>query len=389
VDILHPGYQRLVGTLMSGGSPNEVSLSPNGEAEFDAKLTEALYFAGQVVDEAGTPIEGVSVASNLNTDRSSGGIERTHTDSEGRFEVHGYQAAYFEHVPELSDLARVVVQRMLGLRSDAGFYTGAISFRHDRYEDASLKKIEDLEPGKRSELLVVMQSGHSIGGVVKGADGTPARDLVISITQTKPSQRKAMRTDAQGEFRFDGIKSGNAVLRVVDVSGNRKVIEDYVVDADDTKMTLKLESFESPITQTFQALGVTVADVTEEIKSTFDLDYSQGVVVVDISDRLREELNDWVRPGDVCWMVGNDRIGDLKELVNQMVKEAKSPTIPRGAMGNTSAYIEENGDAKVRVVYSYNDDRGHGSNTQYLKLTPQDVDELEKLQAVLAKASKP
>ena len=372
VDILHSGYQRLVGTFMSGGAFNgEVSLSPNEATKFDAELRNALYFAGQVVDEARKPIEGVNVTSNLNTDRSSAYVEATLTDSEGRFEVHGYQVAHFERKSELPQT------------------TGVVSFRHDRYEDASLKKIEDLDPGKRSELLVVMQTGHSIGGVVKNADGTPARDLAISITQSEPDQRKAMRTDARGGFHFDGIRSGDSVLRVVDVSGNRKVIKDYRVDSDDTEMTLTLEPFESPITQTFQALGVTVADVTEEIKSAFDLNYSQGVMVVDISDRLREELNDWVRPGDVCWMVGKEQIVDLRESVNRLVKEAKSPTVPRGPGRNPSAYIEENGDAKVRVVYGYNDDRGGGTNTQYLKLTPQDVGELEKLQAAFAKASTP
>lgn len=231
VDILHPGHRRLVGTLMSGGSPNEVKLSPGGRAEFNARLPEALYFAGRVVDEANNPIEGVSVLSALNSPTSSAGVERSVTDSDGRFAVYCYESRMFEDEGFLN----------------RGKTTATVRFQHDRYISADLRKLEDLEPANRDELRVTMDAGSTIAGSVIDADGKAAADMLISI-------------------------------------------------------------------------------------------------------------------------------------VNRLIQEANAPTIPPGAAGNTSAWIETDGTAKVRVVYLFENESVRGTNTQYMRLEPRDVAELVTLQ---------
>jgi protocatechuate 3,4-dioxygenase beta subunit len=358
IDILHPGHRRLVGTMMRGGDKNKVTLAPGKNSEFNAELPPTLYFAGQVVDEAGKPIEGVRVSSMLDTENSSGGVECTLTDAQGHFAVYGYRAEDFQERPEHLDP------------------TANLSFRHGQYIDAHLKSVEKRPPAERDQLRVVMQAGRSIGGVVRGADGSPAPDLAVSIFQAKPYQRRGTRTDEKGMFRFDGVAPSDARLRIVDVPGNRKALIDLSVDQSDTDMKVSLEPFASPLETTHQVLGMTLADVTEPIDVAYDLQTkvkkNRGAMLVDPGDRVDDFGIGELRPGYVFWLVGNDRVSDVRSMVRQLVKEARSPTVP-------SASPLPSGGARVRVVYSFNDDQGHGTNTQYMKLSLADIVELERV----------
>jgi len=365
IDILHRGHRRLVGTFMRGGEKNEVTLSPGERIEFDVKLPESQYFAGRVVDEAGKPIEGVLVHSHLRHDDRCGGIEQSLSDPEGRFAVHGYEAEFFQ----------------IGSGAGAGKATAFISLTHGQYIDAALEWLEDLEGSERDKLHVVMRTGYSIAGTLLDPSGTPATDVVISISQFIPEQRKAVRTDSQGHFRFDGVNQGKATLRAVDVAGNRKSIDEITIDASDTEMKIELKPIDSPIVTKYQLLGMTLADVNPEIDEAYDLLSSEtGVMIIDPGTRFEEFAIGELRPGYVFWEVGNDSVSDLREMVSHLVQEAKSPTIPPGADGNTTAWIEKNGDAKVRVVYNLDNEEFRGSNTQYMRLTQKDIAELMELQ---------
>lgn len=365
LDILHPGHRRLVGTLMSGGTPNEIKLSPGGSTEFDAKLPEAMYFAGQVVDEAGNPIEGVSVASVLRTARSSAGVERTMTNEQGRFAVFGYERKFFEDESFLN----------------RGVPTADLFFRHDRYIDAAQRNLESVEPANHDGLRIVMKSGHSIAGIVSDPQDAAVGDLVVSLSQVESGQRKAVRIDEEGRFRFDGVSDGNAILRVVDVWGNRKSIQHLAIDASNTEMTISLQPIDAPSTTEFGVLGMKLTDVTPAISKAYELNAENtlGVMIIDPGQHSTELAIGELRPGYVFWMVGNDRVRDLRTMVNHLVREATSPTIPPGGIGNTSAWIEKDGAAKVRVVYKFDSESGRGTNTQYMRLEPRDVAELIKL----------
>jgi hypothetical protein len=103
-------------------------------------------------------------------------------------------------------------------------------------------------------------------------------------------------------------------------------------------------------------------------------------MIIDPGTRFEDFAIGELRPGYVFWMVGNDRVSDLREMVSHLVNEAKSPTIPPDADGNTSAWIEKNGDARVRVVYNFDNEELRGSNTQYMRLSQKDIAELMELQ---------
>ncbi len=371
VDILHRGHRRLVGTLMSGGSPNEAKLAPGKVVEFDAQLPEAMYFAGQVVGESGEPIEGILVASSLNTPRASAGVERTVTDEQGRFAVFSYEDQFFD-------------EQMFG---GGDLPKASLYFKHDRYIDNALRDIASLEIADRDDIRIVMKSGHSIAGVFRDPKGAPTSDLLVSLTQVSSRQRKAIRTDKQGRFRFDGLSDGDSTLRVVDVGGNRKSIQRLKIESSDTEMSVLLEPIEPPLAIEFGVLKMTLTDVTAAINKAYELDRgnSDGVMIVDPGEHAAELEVGELRPGCVFWMVGNDRVGDLRTMVDCLVREATAPSIPPGGNGNTSAWIEKDGTAKVRVVYSFDSERGRGTNTQYMRLAPEDIAELVALRERLEK----
>jgi len=230
---------------------------------------------------------------------------------------------------------------------------------------------------KRDQLKMELRSGYSIAGIVKDADAAAVQAVVVSIDQPK-SQRKAVRTDADGRFRIDGLESGASKLRAVDAVGKQKLIEELDIDANDLDKTITLKSFDAPIAKTYSVLGMTLADITESLNDAYDLgtNKNNGVLILDPGTRAEGFEIGELRPGYLFWLVGNEKIVDTQKFVQQLVKEAKSPIKPAG---NPSAWIEDDGDAKVRVVYTYNNEESHGTNTQYIRLTPQDVAELEKL----------
>ena len=105
-----------------------------------------------------------------------------------------------------------------------------------------------------------------------------------------------------------------------------------------------------------------LADVTPELKSAYDLFNDRGALILDPgkdSDRLKiGELAE----GYVFWMVGNKRIGSVREFVERILAET--------AGQNAEEY-------SVRVVYTFRTVDSVGTNTQYLKLTNDDLKQLQ------------
>lgn len=371
IDVLHPGHRRVGGAIMGGdGDPSDVTLNPGGHAEFDAKLPERLYFAGQVVDESGKPIEGVAVFASLSANNGVYGVEKTSTDAEGKFGIYCYDATW------LKDSAKWQQP------------TAGIHFVNDEYILSSIDDLQDVEPSTRDSLKVVLKKGFSLAGRVLNSDKSPAGDLAITILQ-RPYQRKGMVTDANGMFRFDGVVGSSTQLRVVDVPGNSKLIQTIDVNESNLNMTVMLTPFESPLTTTHQVLGMTLVNLTDAINSAYDLQLGspQGVMITNPGTRFREFEIGELKPGDVFWMVGMESVDNLQAFVGQLIQEAKSPTRPPAPGVNPSAYPGDDGEMYVRVVYLYNDDRGDGTNTQYMKLTPQDIAEFEKVLETLGETS--
>jgi hypothetical protein len=91
LDAMKPGYRRLVGTLFAGGDRKNVEVGPGAEAEASLILKPALYTAGVVVDERGSPIPSVKTTARRVSAQGYSFIEITATNPDGSFEIFSYQ----------------------------------------------------------------------------------------------------------------------------------------------------------------------------------------------------------------------------------------------------------------------------------------------------------
>ena len=122
----------------------------------------------------------------------------------------------------------------------------------------------------------------------------------------------------------------------------------------------------------YAVLGMQLADVTPELRSAYDLYFDDGVVILDPgndSDRLRSQPSGRFAEGCHFWMVGRKRVGSVREFVNQILTEAIGPDAAKNAVHG------------VPVIYKFltfdEEFVGDGNMTQYLKLTKDDLKQLQ------------
>jgi hypothetical protein len=345
LDAMKPGYRRLVGTLMSGGDPRDVEVTPGAEAEASLKLKPSLYFRGTVVDDQGKPISGVEVSAIASYNRSSGGIERTATNPDGSFELF----CYAEKVPDIGD----------------GPGRGLVFFSHPDQVDTEIENIYALAPKDRESVRVVLGTGYKVTGTVIGRTGKPAPHTMIKAVRKDMSHRKATLTDANGKFALRGLSEGLTLLSARNLEIKQKTEVPMDLNGDKIDLVVRLKPLVLPAgVKSYSVLGMQLVDATPELKSAYDLYHDRGALILDPgphADRLKiGELTE----GDVFWMVGNHRVGSVREFVDRLLAEP----------GRQIA-----GERRIRVVYSFIRFDGEGNNTQYIRFTEDEREQLQML----------
>jgi beta-lactamase regulating signal transducer with metallopeptidase domain len=354
IDAIKPFYRRLVGTLMSGGDAKSVEVAPGATAEASLILKPALYVAGVVVDEEGKPIPAVKISANATIGRGSGGVERTASQADGTFELFNY--------PPKADI----------LGRDLG--KGYVYFSHPDYIAYKIEDIYALAPKEREALRIILERGHDVTGTVIDVTGRPVPNAMVKAARADWTHRKATMTDANGKFALRGLIEGLTTLSVRALHIKQQVHMPIAVNGDQNDLQVQLKPIALPADlKKHTVLGMQLADVTPESKSAYDLYFDRGALILDPgkdSDRLNVGR---LTEGYLFWMVGNKRIGSVREFVNQILTET----------GGQDAAT--NG---VRVVYSFSTVDADGNMTQYLKLTKDDLKELQSVSDQLTAESR-
>lgn len=346
IDAMKPGYRRLVGTLMAGGDVTNVDVVPGGATEASLVLKAALYVSGVVVDEQGRPIPGVRICALASGGGASGGIETTASRRDGSFELFSY--------PLVPPTFRDEVT------------SGLVLFSHSDYLDSEINDIYTLAPNERETLPIVLESGHTLTGTVLDVAGKPVPHAMVKTVLNDRTQRKATMTDASGKFVLRGLGDGPASLSARALNIKQKVELPMVLKRDQLDLEVRLKAIAWPAdVKKHSVLGMQLADVTPALHSAYDLVFERGAVIVDPGkDAGRLGIGE-LAEGFMFWEVGQTPVGSVREFVKQVLAEAAGP------------------DAKkygVRVVYRFSNVKMDGNNTQYLKLTK---DDLRQLQTVL------
>ena len=343
IDAMKPGYRRLVGTLMAGGDARRVEVVPGAAAEASLRLEPSLYFTGLVVSEQGKPISGVSISANAAFGRGSGGVERTASNLDGSFDLFNYPDKPF------------------GARD--GVSKGVVSFSHPDYIDRRIEDVYALAPKEREGLRIVLETGYKITGTVFDVAGKPVPNAMIKAIRKDGTHRKATLTDSNGRFAVRGLSKGLTVLSARALDIKQKVQLPMAVNGDLNEVAVRLKAIPLP-TDLWRlgVLGMQLTDVTPDLKSAYDLYNERGALILDPgkdSDRLKIGQ---LAEGYVFWMVGQTRVGSVREFVDQILTET--------AGQDADLY-------SVRVVYTFSTVDFEGTNTQYLKLTKDDLKQLK------------
>ena len=139
-------------------------------------------------------------------------------------------------------------------------------------------------------------------------------------------------------------------------------------------------AIESP-PKTYDALGMKLADLTPELSEAFGLHQREGALIMNPGmDSARLKIGE-LKKGYYFWQVGSTNVGSVREFVEQVIEEAEAPTV----LKTPSAVAGEAPRIRVRVVYALSTLQFDGTNTQYLDLSPADIDDLKKLLPTLPK----
>ena len=344
LDALMPGYQKLAGTPMMGGERQSVELAANKIVTAKMVLKPALYYKGTVLDEAGKPIPSVEVNANCTIGNGAAWVEKTTTKADGSFELFNYS-----------------VEPIDGGR-------GFVNFHHKDYVDNNIDDVYKIEEGDRNSVRITLAGGQKIAGTLLDVDGKPAVGRLVKVVGGMG--RKAMMTNDEGKFSLRGLPEGELILTCMDVKHNQKVRFPIKDVADQMNLQVRLEQIDPPKMKKYSVLGMTLADVDEDVQTAYELQPTVGALILDPGANSERLKIGTLSPGFHFWMAGEQRISSVREFVDGVLEEAK---------------IQNKAEIRVRVVYSFSNVEFDGSNTQYLDLTKEDVESLQKLHDELEK----
>jgi hypothetical protein len=355
IDAMKPGYRRLVGTLMSGGDARKLEVAPGAVTEASPLiLVPALHFAGTVVDEQGKPILAVKVSADSVFAGGSGGVERTTSHSDGSFELFNYPVK-----------ARVRQNEVT---------KGAVYFFHPDYIDRRIDDLYAIAPDERESLRIVLGTGRKITGTVFDVAGKPVPNVMIKAILKDGAHRKATRSDSNGKFALRGLSDGLTKFSARALAIKQKIDLPMAINSDKIDLEVRLKTITLPINlKMIAVLGMQLADVTPELRSAYDLFNERGALILDPGRNSGRLEIGRLAEGYCFWMVGDTRIGSVHEFVNQILTETAG---------------READEYSVRVVYTLSTLNFDGTNTQYLKLTKDDLKHLRSVSDQLANESR-
>ncbi|MBA3273318.1 MAG: hypothetical protein H0T11_05535, partial [Chthoniobacterales bacterium] len=172
---------------------------------------------------------------------------------------------------------------------------------------------------------------------------------------------------AKFQRALPNVAIGSDLKDFVDGAATRSTATDTSREPEVTE--LRGVRLKQPI-QPLNLFGMKLASLTPELQEIYGIAKSKGVLILDPGPNIeRLDIGD-PREGCYIWMVGNRRVANVNELVRNLKRIAQVPPPTTGWVGPEEGWRDA-----VRIVYSYHPE-SRGTNTQYLRLTADDREEL-------------
>lgn len=134
------------------------------------------------------------------------------------------------------------------------------------------------------------------------------------------------------------------------------------------------------IPESVRLFGMKLTDMTPELKTVYDQYQDTGVLILDPGENYQRLGIGELKEGYSFWMIGNKSVKNLREMVAELLRiSAIDPPLVPG-------WVTEGHRGFIRVVYIYPGRRG--TNTQYIKLTDDDLAGLKKLASELKETAR-
>ena len=345
-----PGYEEAAGLWMSGNwTFYNVSFPSSHDPGFNIKLRPALYVTGVVLDESGLPFSGADVETTIEGKNSTAYVAFDTTGANGRFEIFDFP------------LHPVAFDGNTNAQ-------GRLTFRNSTKLTRSIENIYALSAAERTNLQVILSSGHEIKGTILGVNGQPSVNITVEgVPADLRAAQRTTWTDAEGRFVLRGLPDGEVSLQAHSLAFDRQARNGVQLAGADKEVNLALEPvvFKNP-PKPVTLLGMKLANVTPELQAVYNLDSPTGVVILDPgTNHLRLGIGE-LSPGESFWLVGHKEVRNLREMVTEVLRvDAIAPP------GDPN----EGCHGSVRIVYEFRN--RVGTNTQRLKLTDEDRAELK------------
>jgi protocatechuate 3,4-dioxygenase beta subunit len=178
----------------TAASASTVSVGPN-KTGVNARIPTGFSISGKITNPSGTPLAGVAVPANSAT----GYRGFASTDVNGNYTIQGLAAGTYKI--GMSDF---------GSNFIAGFFTTA-NANHFTTSAAAASGV--VVGPNRTGISSKMSAGFSISGKITTTGGAPLANVNVSTDSSSPSVVSSS-TDAMGNYKLIGLKSGNYKLNV-------------------------------------------------------------------------------------------------------------------------------------------------------------------------------
>jgi len=274
-------------TLTAQNLTNLVAGKPSG------LVSSRIIYAGEVHDQQGNPIAGVTVTATNDLPNSSIEIAHTETDKDGHFRL-----------PQAADPASI------------NKYPIALNFSHPNFlfchlEDLRLFSLEQqvnlhvgLRVGKSWNARVVDDAGHPVPGA---SVLTVFRESFLE----QMKYPKFAKTDAGGRFDIQDLPSSTGEVFVLAANSRSPMLSGHAsVDLRPGSTTrpdlIQLAPALPPGTTIHDFFGMKIAEANKDIQTSLFLPQPFGMLIVDPGPRAGV-LGMPLSPGDCILAVGSEK----------------------------------------------------------------------------------
>ena len=350
------GLTAFLGTMLAASCVAAAADTPAGGRP--PQVPDRWTFAGRVMNERGEPVAGAAVDGIYFTAKGTGYIGEAVTGADGRFVI--------DREPAGSGMSRRKLPPEERIQ---------INVSHDDFVFGHADDLQSKSQDQLNNLEIRLRDGRSLRGrVVDAADHGVDGAVVRAEFHEGYYYRKGAVTNADGDFVLRGLPPEYDVTLLVlaneplSVPARSAKLEVPKKHADEQAVTVHVAPIKIPDGKPVHTLlGMKLVDNDAGLNAAFHRPDSKGVTVIDPGEGVaRLDIGD-VRRGDQFWIVGEgwDTVSTVADLRDAILAAARPSPAKKG-------------EYQCRVVYRFSRRDFNGTNTQYLRLTKDDMDALRK-----------